>query len=135
MVSGGPVDIFALVRNWKMPHRKFNLTVRELPPLVDHWGETALRRLIDNFACLAAGSLERQCKCQRLLVRHPVCQVTRTNKHVRTPARLNTVGRERRTGQQYRSLARRIAIDRAVFSPLSTEALLCPVASDDGPAY
>src|SRR6266404_1495931 len=38
--SAAAPDIFALVRSWKMPYRKLNLTVRELPPLLDDWCET-----------------------------------------------------------------------------------------------
>jgi hypothetical protein len=37
-----PRYVVALARSWEMPYRKFNLTVRELPPLLDDWREAAL---------------------------------------------------------------------------------------------
>jgi len=39
-----------------MPDRKFDLTVRELPPFLNDCGEAAPWRLVDNLAGFAASS-------------------------------------------------------------------------------
>ncbi len=51
---------FASILSWKIPYRKFNLTVWELAPFLDGRSETAPRRLIDDFAGFAARELQRQ---------------------------------------------------------------------------
>ena len=59
-------------RNRQVLHREFNLTVGELPPFFDDWGEAALRRLIDNFACLKRGAsrgIVNICSCCSLAIR------------------------------------------------------------------
>ena len=60
------------IRNREVPYREFNLTVGELPPFFDDWGEAALRRLIDNFACLKQGAsrgIVNICSCCSLAIR------------------------------------------------------------------
>jgi hypothetical protein len=65
--------ILASIRGSKLPYRKFNLTVRELPPFLNDWRETAQRRLTYNFAGLAASRVEGQRKRLWLLpIRHPI---------------------------------------------------------------
>jgi hypothetical protein len=78
-----------------MPDRKFNLTVRELPPFLDGRRETTPRRLIDDFAGFAASRVEGQRKClSRLLAGHPACQLIGANEHVGTPKLVNADGHE-----------------------------------------
>jgi hypothetical protein len=70
-----------------MPDRKFDLTVGQLPPLLNDCQKAALWRLADNFARFAPSRVEGQRKFLNLMrVRYLVCQITRTNKHVGTPA-------------------------------------------------
>jgi hypothetical protein len=52
----GERALTASIRSRKMPDRKFNLTVRELPPFLNDCGEAAPRHLVDNFAGFAASS-------------------------------------------------------------------------------
>jgi hypothetical protein len=104
------------IRGRKVPDRKFNLSVGELSPFLNGWCETALRRLVDNFAGFAPSCVERQCEdLQRLPVRHPICQIAGTNEHVGTPKLVNADGQEHLTLE---SKAR--AIDQSPLSPLST---------------
>jgi hypothetical protein len=106
----------ALIPGRKMPDRKFNLSIRKLPPLLDYWREAALRRLVDNFAGFATSGLEGQRKCLRLpLAGNPVCQITGTNKHVGTPKLVNA------DGNQHLIVIPKHAQSRGpLLSPLST---------------
>jgi hypothetical protein len=62
------------VRGRQVSHREFNPTVGELPPILNDWYDTALRKLIDDFAGFAASRVNRQRKYLWLLIaRHPVC--------------------------------------------------------------
>ena len=66
--------------------RKFDLAVGQLSPLLNNC-QAALWRLADNFARFASSRVKGQRKFLNLMrVRYLVCQITRTNKHVRTPA-------------------------------------------------
>jgi hypothetical protein len=42
-----------------MPHREFDPTVGELPPVFDDSRVSSLRRLIDDFASFPAGGFNR----------------------------------------------------------------------------
>jgi hypothetical protein len=67
-------------------YRKFDLTVRELSPILDDWYEPELRRLIDDFAGFAASRVNRQLEyLRRLHSKDPVCQIARANEHVGSP--------------------------------------------------
>jgi hypothetical protein len=44
--ASGETKEAASISSGKMPDRKFNLTVRELPPFLNDGGEAALRRLV-----------------------------------------------------------------------------------------
>ena len=69
-----------------MSYRKFDLTVRELSPILDDWYEPELRRLIDDFAGFAASRVNRQLEyLRRLHSKDPVCQIARANEHVGSP--------------------------------------------------
>ena len=48
------------VRGRQPSHRKLDLSVGELPPVLDDWQVTALQRLIDDFAGLQTGRINRQ---------------------------------------------------------------------------
>ena len=66
--------------------RKLDFPIGKLPPVLDDWQVTALRRLIDDFAGLQTGRINRQ--RENLSLRnagHPVCQIPRTNEHVTPP--------------------------------------------------
>jgi hypothetical protein len=70
-----------------MPNRKLDLTVGQLPPILNDWQQAAQWRLADNFSRFAPSRVKGQCQFLTLMrVRYLVCQVTRTNKHVGTPA-------------------------------------------------
>jgi len=43
-----------------MPDRELNLSVGALPPIFNDWNETALRKLIDDFAGFATSCINRQ---------------------------------------------------------------------------
>jgi len=74
------------VRSRQPSHRKLNLPVGKLPPVLDDWQVTALRRLIDDFAGLQTGRINRQRENLSLRnARHPVCQIPGTNEHVTPP--------------------------------------------------
>jgi hypothetical protein len=52
---------------------EFDPAVRKLPPIFDDWYQTALRILIDYFACLAASRVNLQPEYLRLLrAGHPL---------------------------------------------------------------
>jgi hypothetical protein len=84
-----PRRVFALIRGWKMPYRKFNLTVGELAPFLNGRSETAPRRLIDDFAGFAAGGFQWQPEQLLLVARHLICQIARANEHLGTPNWVN----------------------------------------------
>jgi len=50
------------IRNRDVPHREFNVTVGELPPLLNDRCKATLWRLIDNFAGFGACCLNGQFK-------------------------------------------------------------------------
>jgi hypothetical protein len=71
------------------PHYEFDLSIRQLPPLLNNRRVATLRKLAQNFACLRAGPIDRQ--PERLarksvvrfaVVRHPLGNVTRSAGHV-----------------------------------------------------
>lgn len=89
--SGPPPSIFALICSRKMPDGKFDLTVGKLSPLLNDWQQATPWRLTDNLAGFTTSRVNGQRKYLNLMrVRHLVCQITRTNKHVGTPALANT---------------------------------------------
>jgi hypothetical protein len=64
-------------------HRKLDLTVGKLPPVLDGCHVTALRRLVDDFARFAASSVNRQCEYFGFPnAGHSVGQITGANEHV-----------------------------------------------------
>src|SRR6266704_4988371 len=74
------------VRGRQPSHRKLDLSVGKLPPVLDDWQVTALRRLTDDFAGLQTDRINRQRKDLSLPdARHPVCQIPGTNEHVTPP--------------------------------------------------
>jgi len=45
-----------------MPNRKLDLTVGQLPPILNDWQQAALRRLADNFSRFAPSRVKGQPK-------------------------------------------------------------------------
>jgi hypothetical protein len=82
----GRVSSTCSVRTRQVSHREFNLTVRKLPPVLDDWYETALRKLIDEFTNFTASRVNRQRKYLWLpRARQAFCQIARANEHVGPP--------------------------------------------------
>jgi hypothetical protein len=55
------------IRRRQVSYGEFDPAVRKLPPIFDDWYQTALRILIDYFACLAASRINLQSEYFRLL--------------------------------------------------------------------
>jgi len=69
-----------------MPYCKFNLTVGELPPVLNNRCKTGGWRLVDNFTGFAARGVKGQREYLYVLrAGHPVCQLMGANEHVGTP--------------------------------------------------
>jgi hypothetical protein len=61
------------IRRRQVSYGEFDPAVRKLPPIFDDWYQTALRILIDYFACLAASRINLQPEYLRLLrAGHPL---------------------------------------------------------------
>jgi hypothetical protein len=62
------------VRSRQVSHREFDLTVGELPPILDDGHVSTSRKLIDDFTCFTAGRVNRQLEYLWLLrARYPLC--------------------------------------------------------------
>jgi hypothetical protein len=57
-----PEKLPSSVCSWKMTDRKLDLTVGQLPPILNDRQQAALRRLADNFSRLAPSGVKGQRK-------------------------------------------------------------------------
>jgi hypothetical protein len=84
-----------------MSDSELNLSVGALPPIFNDRNETALRRLINNFAGFAASRVNRQRKYIWLpRIRDSICQIRGANEHVEPPTVVEADDHERLFAKQ-----------------------------------
>src|ERR1700682_2588069 len=79
------VSLTCSVCSGQVPQREFDLTIGKLPPVLDDRRVISLRRLIEDFAGLAAGCIDRQLEYPRRCAGYPGCQITGASGHVEPP--------------------------------------------------
>lgn len=85
----------------QMPHRKFNLTVWQLPPLLNNCHVTALRKLVENLTSLEASRFDRQSErlsrnsvIRLAAARYPVGKIARSVVRMQGVEECRVIGRE-----------------------------------------
>src|SRR6267154_239991 len=74
------------IRSRQRPRREFDPAVGKLPPVLHDGHDAAARKLIDDFAGLAARRLDRQRKYLGLpRIGNPIRQILWTSEHVIPP--------------------------------------------------
>jgi len=71
------------IRSWKMPYRKFDLSIGKLSPIFNDGQVTTLCRLIDDLAGLATCRVYRQPDCLWMVhTSDSFRQIPRANQHL-----------------------------------------------------